>query len=187
VSIFARLSARYRHVYDPLLTERRVELAALAFTLSLLMVLIYLSLRLTFLSEPEARLPAAGSLEVASANPGEVVTADMRNQIISRPIFFPSRRPLQAVLAPPVVVDQAAASKNELAKVKLLGVFGGGDTAGVILLVEGKKQRLLIGESVKKWKLKSVDLNEAKFSSGGKQETLVLQYSGAKAASNGGK
>ena len=186
MSLLVRLRERYSPVHDPLRTERSMELVALVCTLVLLLVLIYLSLRLTFLAEPESRSPAPGSLKVAAADFGEPLTADMRNQIISRPVFFPSRRPLD-VVAPPVVVDKAAASKNELAKVKLLGVFGGGDSAGVILLVEGTKQRLIVGESVKGWTLKSVDLNEAKFSSGGKQETLVLQYSGAKAAGNGGK
>ena len=185
MSLFTRLSERYRQAHDPLRTERSLELAALVCTLLLLIVLIYLALRLAFLSEPGSRLPAPGSLEVASAALGDPVTADMRNQISARPIFFPSRRPLDAAVAP-VVVDQSVAGKNELAKVKLLGIFGGGDTAGVILLVEGKKQRLSIGESVKGWKLQSVDLNEAQFASGGKLETLVLQYSGAKAAGNGG-
>ena len=178
---------RYRQTEDPLQSERYVELAALVVTVLLLLVTALTGARLAMLAEPDARLPAPGSLVVGDAVNNGVVTAEMRSEIIGRPVFFPSRRPLSAAPPSAPVVKEAGAKKSELDKLKLQGVFGGGEAAGVILLVEGKKQRLLIGDEVKGWKLKSVDLNEAEFSSGGKLETLVLQYSGAKAAGNGAK
>ena len=186
MNIVAQLQNRYRQTEDPLRSERYLELAAVVVTLLFLLLVVFSGLRLSMLAEPEARLPAPESLVVADAMISGVVTSEMRNEINARPVFFPSRRPLSAA-PPPPVVDKATANKSELDKVQLLGVFGGGETAGVILLVEGKKQRLGVGESVKGWKLKTVDLNEAQFASGGKLETLVLQYSGAKAAGNGGK
>lgn len=186
MSALSRIGDRYRHGQDPLRAERHLELAAIVCTLTLVLLLVFISLRLFFLAEPAPYLPAPGSLVVADSGSGDAVTAQMSNEINSRPVFFPSRRPVDAVVAP-VAVDPSAANASELAKLQLLGVFGGGESAGVIVLIEGKKQRLSIGEAVKGWKLKSVDLNQASFSSGGKQETLVLQYSGAKAAGNGGK
>jgi type II secretory pathway component PulC len=186
VNIVAQLQNRYRQTEDPLRSERYLELAAVVVTLLFLLLVVFSGLRLSMLAEPEARPPAPESLVVADAMITGAVTGEMRNEINARPVFFPSRRPLSAA-PPPPVVDKTTANKSELDKVQLLGVFGGGETAGVILLVEGKKQRLSVGEAVKGWKLKTVDLNEAQFSSGGKLETLVLQYSGAKAAGNGGK
>lgn len=186
MSRLSQLADRYRQTQNPLRSERFLELAALAVTLLTLLFAVFVALKLLFLTEPAPYLPAPGSLVVADSGNGDAVTAQMSNEIISRPVFFPSRRPLEAVITP-AVVDPSAANASELAKLQLLGVFGGGESAGVIVLIEGKKQRLSIGEAVKGWKLKSVDLNEAQFSSGGKLETLVLQYSGAKAAGNGGK
>ena len=185
MSALSRVGDRYRQAQDPLRAERHLELAALVCTALLILLVLFFALKLAFLAEPEPYLPAPASLVVGTAEAGDVVTAQMSNEINARPLFFPSRRPLESVVAP-VVVDKSAGNKNELAKLKLLGVFGGGESAGVIVLADGKKQRLLIGESVKGWKLQSVDLSEAQFASGGKLETLVLQYSGAKAAGNGG-
>ena len=77
MSLFTRLSERYRQAHDPLRTERSLELAALVCTLLLLIGIIVLALRLAFLSEPGSRLPSPGSLEGASAAVGDPVTADM--------------------------------------------------------------------------------------------------------------
>ncbi|MEP1471520.1 MAG: hypothetical protein ABJK25_11140 [Halieaceae bacterium] len=187
MSLLTQLRSRYRQTENPLQTQRYLELAVVLVTLLFLLLLVLTAVRLAVLTEPATRLPAPGSLVVADAVASGVVTSEMRGEITSRPLFFPSRRPLSAEPPPAPVVKESGAQKSELDKVKLLGVFGGGESAGVILLVEGKKQRILIGEEVKGWKLKSVDLNQVQFSSGGKLETLVLQYSGAKAAGNGAK
>jgi hypothetical protein len=184
VNIFIQLQGRYRQAENPLRSERYLELAAVVLTVVLVLFFMFSGMRLLMLSEPEARLPAPESLVVGNETRGGVLTSEMRSEIAARPVFFPSRRPQDAVPLPPKG-DKSAASKSELDKVRLLGVFGGGESAGVILLVEGKKRRLIIGEAVKGWKLQAVDLNQAKFSSGGKLETLVLQYSPAKAAGNG--
>ena len=57
----------------------------------------------------------------------------------------------------------------------MVGLFGTGDSAGVIATSKGKTRRLGIGEILDEWTLESVGVNEAVFSSGSRQETLVLQ------------
>ena len=48
-------------------------------------------------------------------------------------------------------------------------------TVGTIVSLKGKAQRLRLGEKLGDWKLESVGINEAVFSSGSQQQTLVLK------------
>lgn len=165
--------SRYRVSVNPLRAERRVELVALLITLLLLLQLVYSVVRLNFLEQPEAIKPA---LEVAGGTDDlriEPVTEAASQEIRSRPLFWPSRRP-ESVVVEEVVVETTAPS-TELDKLRLVGIFGAGDSAGIITLVQDKKQRILLGEEISGWKLDAIAADHAVFTSGGQTRRAPLK------------
>ena len=166
------LAQRYRVVSDPLRTERRLELLLLLLLALLLLLVVYGVLRLALLSAPATVLPAADTLEVGNIAPRFQPDAADSSEIRSRPLFWPGRRPQEAVAASPEEPEKA---NSELKGVKLVGVFGAGDSAGIIVQGKNGQQRLLVGEKVDGWTLKSVGPNEVSFRSKGETKTLVLK------------
>ncbi len=67
---------------------------------------------------------------------------------------------------------------------ELAGVFGAGETAGIIVLAKekNKQHRVMINQAVNGWTLESVSPTEAVLSSNGRQATLALQRGGSWAA-----
>ena len=157
---------------NPLKTERWAELVALS-----VLGLIGLRLLLGFLGlavdgGPEPVRPAQDSLAVQTLQLDAGVPADQGAEILSRPLFWQSRRPL----APPkkVVVKPKAAAPQKLKCVVLHGVYGTGDGLGLIATVDGRMTRIVKGQSVKGWQLKSYENGVARFSSAGRKATLPL-------------
>jgi len=137
--------------------------------------LLYSVARVGFLSEPE---PIAPSLELLgdAAPPGVTSLAPASSEEIrSRPLFWSSRRPAEVG---PVVEenpeDQSTAASS-LDKVQLVGIFGAGESAGIITLVKGKKQRILLGEDIEGWTLEGVEPDRAIFKDKGRSQELVLK------------
>jgi hypothetical protein len=162
---------RYRVRVNPLLAERRIEFVILLLGLLLILQLVYGGAYLALLSTPDVVLPAADSLQVSSSQPRKTITSQQSNEIRDRPLLWVARRP--------VVASSVSAAESpkpaEFKGFKLVGLFGTGDAVGVIASSKGKTQRLGIGGTLDEWTLKSVGVNEAVFSSGSRQETLVLQ------------
>lgn len=175
------LLERYRVTTDPLRAERRVELIALVCLLLLLLQLLWGLFRALLPPEPLPVLPTAESMQVAAIAGGGVLDPEAREDIVQRPLFWASREPLGAE---PVKKSTAAeaAKKNSAEKkpetlkgVKLVGVFGAGDDAGIIVLSKGKKHRLTLGEELDGWKLNSVEPGKADFIAGARTAQLELQ------------
>jgi hypothetical protein len=166
------LPARYRVQQSPLKTERWVELVTLIVLglvgLRLLMGLFALAVD----GGPEPLRPAQDSLAVQTLQLDEGVPPDQGAEILSRPLFWQSRRPL----APPkkVVVKPKAPAPQKLKGVVLHGVYGTGDGLGLIATVDGTMARIAKGQSVKGWQLKSYENGVARFSSAGRKATLPL-------------
>lgn len=171
-----RLLRRYNVAGNPLLSERRVEFAALVLTIFVVLQLLYSVVRLFVPSHPELILPSAESLLVSDLQRAGIVSAQHRNEVIARPVFWPSRRPVEASMAKPAETEERKpkAKKSELDKVKLLGIFGVGDSAGVIALVKGSKRRILLGDETVGWTLESIEDGGASFVSDGLSQTLEL-------------
>jgi hypothetical protein len=172
VSSLGALIERYRAPADPLRTERRVELVAGLLALALVLQVAFGAARLAITVGPDAVPPSVDSLQVLRSLPLDAVTTEQSTEIRNRPLFWPTRRP-----AAPVAVDTAAPvsekqqASNEL---KLLGVFGAGDTIGIIVRVKDSTRRIRLGEEVSGWKLKSVEESGAVVVSGSRQKTLQL-------------
>jgi len=168
------LRGRYTQSADPLRTQRRLELAALLLGLFICLQLVAGLVGLAVSAGPAAIEPAADSLRVPAVSAPAVVAAAERNEIISRPLFWVGRRPVEVVAAIPDP-ESARGGSKELKQVKLVGLFGGGETVGAIVLVKGKKQRILRGESLEGWTLDAVDPGEAVFRRGARRQALPLE------------
>lgn len=170
------LRSRYRVAGNPLQLERRVELVAVVVSLLLLLQILYSVLRLGFLSGPEAIAP---SLDFVAAGPEPVVQPvdpALSEEIRSRPLFWSSRRPLEigAALQEEVAEDQSTGA-GELDKVRLVGIFGDGDTAGIITLVGEKQRRIHVGEEIEGWTLDRVARDRAILRNSGRTQELMLK------------
>ncbi len=168
------LPGRYKVSGNPLLTERRIELVAVVFGIVLLLQLVYSVLRILLLSAPEPVVPVAGSLAFSGVRTVQTVSALQSNEIVARPLFWSSRRPLDAAA---FVEDIATDGKptGELASVSLTGVFGGGESAGIIAVVDDKKHRVLVGGKIFDWTLDSIGLDHAVFVRRGETQKLELK------------
>ena len=172
---------RYRVSGDPLRTLRRIELFAVLLGLLLCLQLALGALRLVTIAAPEPVTPAPDSLRVPAVSGPAVVAASERNEIITRPLFWSSRRPVEEV----VTLAEPEAQAGELKAVKLVGLFGSGDQAGIIALVKGQKRRILLGDVVEGWTLKSIRPSELVVANGDRTETLALERGQVNAAPAG--
>ena len=164
------IGGRYRVGEDPLRTLRRIELLAVLLGFLLCLQLAYGALRLVAMAAPEPVAPAADSLQVPAVLSPAVVAAAERNEIVSRPLFWSSRRPVDQV----AVLANPDGQPGELQGVQLVGLFGSGEQAGIIALVKGEKRRILLGDTVEGWTLKSITPYELVVSDGERTETLAL-------------
>jgi hypothetical protein len=105
----------------------------------------------------------------------ELVSAELSEELRARPLFWPSRRVRVDNTESASVEQKTPAPETEIDKLKLVGVFGAGESGGIIALVEGKKRRILVGEVVEGWSLDSVTRNEAVFADESRRKTLILK------------
>ena len=178
MSWLTRIGSRYRVSGDPLRTLRRIELVAVLLGLLFCLQLALGGLRLATLSAPDPVTPAPDSLRVPAVLSPVSVAASERNEIISRPLFWSGRRPVEEV----ATLSEPQAKAGELKGVKVVGLFGSGERAGIIALVKGQKRRILLGDVVEGWTLKSVAPFELVVASGGRTETLSLERGSVKSA-----
>ncbi len=167
------LLRRYRVEADPLRTERRIELIAVALACLLLLQLIYMAIRLATGFTPDPIEPAAEALQVGTAARSEVLEAEQRAEIRMRPLFWEGRRPSEIVAVESVAPEEEPAGNID--GVKLLGIFGSGDTAGVIALVNGEKRRIFRGGTLKGWTLEAVEPDRIVLVEGDRREEIALQ------------
>ena len=164
---------RYQVQQNPLKTERRIELAVLVLLVLLLFSAVLGGFRLVASNEPDPVFPSADSLAVQALQLDTGLTAQQAAEILNRPLFWQSRRPL--VPPPKVVAKPKPKAAKKLAGVDLLGVYGAGDGLGLIATVDGVFSRINKGQSVKGWKFSGYEEGAAVFVSGGKKSVLPLE------------
>lgn len=173
MKIWAHFKERYLTAGTIGLTERRVELFAIALVVILLLRVILSGISLALLSAPDTVRPSLGGVDISQLDSRERVSESQREEIIARPLFWSSRRPeTEATLASG---SKAAADRGRLEGVSVLGVFGSGGTAGVIALVEKRQQRILLGETLQGWELAAVHPDRVELTRGAEQKTLLLE------------
>lgn len=99
---------------------------------------------------------------VAVASP----PAQQYSATLARPLFSPTRRPLD-------VVPQEAPAQG-LDQLSLYGLFGSGESAGVLLRTNGEIERVVIDQRVAGWRLDEVRKDVAVFSRGSVKRELKL-------------
>ena len=171
------LVQRYSVSGNPKMTERRIELFCISLAVILCVQLFYSFVQLQFLSAPDPIVPSSEMLEFANIQAIARVTPAQGDEIVARPLFWPSRLPLGASEMQNAEEGEDSAKENELSKVKLQGVFGGGDTAGIIVLVNNKKRRVILRGGLLGWTLDSVTVDRVMFSRNGQTHELLLEQS----------
>jgi hypothetical protein len=167
------LPGRYRVTSDPLRTERRIELAVVLLAVVLGLQLLYSGARVKMLSLPDAVMPARDALLVGDLYPMDSITSEQSDELLARPLFWEGRRPR--------AVEDTGARRNkdqaagQLKNVRLQGVFGAGETAGVIIRIKDQQRRVMVGEEINGWTVESVDANEVVLSSRGRTQSLELR------------
>ncbi len=167
------LLTRYQVQQNPLKTERRIELVVLALLALLLVSLVFGGLRLVASSGLEPVFPSVDSLAVQTLQLGEGLTAEQAAEILNRPLFWQSRRPL--VPPPKVIAKPKAKAPKKLEGITLLGVYGAGDGLGLIATVDGAFTRINKGQSVKGWQFSAYKDGAAVFVNGGRSTQLPLE------------
>lgn len=166
------LPERYRESENPVMTERRIELAAVLLLVALLLWLTLGLLRLLVGAGPEPLLPADDSLAVQALQLEPSLANEDATAILQRPLFWESRRPLAPQVAATSTPESAVV--QNLDGVTLHGVFGTGDSLGLIVSVNGVQSRVIKGGSVKGWRFTEYSDGTAKFERRGRQATLPL-------------
>ena len=136
---------------------------------------------------PKPVLPSSALFEPVSI---EQTLASSRPELSSfdfifRPVFALTRKPpvqpdmpsaeeaaaLAALEAEAVVVES-------IDGVNLLGIFGSGEVAGVIVRLDnGERQRVVVGESIKGWRLESIESRRARLrASSGEMASLEMVF-----------
>ncbi len=181
MSILQSVRGRFFDNPDPIRTERYLELAVIVLLILLLLQLAYSGWRALTPAAVVSVSPAADALEPEPIfMPGQI-TGSQSEAIQARPLFWSSRRPIDAATGQPVQpVNTQKASPGKLKGVKVVGIYGADQSAGIIALEGSKLLRVSIGQELKGWKLKSVSAGSVVFHKGGAKETLAL---GRKAAS----
>lgn len=107
------------------------------------------------------------------------------SDFIVRPVFALNRKPpVQPDARPDQIVaaaetDVSTEVAGTISGVNLLGIFGSGEVAGIIIRLDtGERERLVVGESVSGWTLQSVTPRGAQFQSNtGSLANLQMVYS----------
>ncbi|TGD74101.1 hypothetical protein E4634_08175 [Mangrovimicrobium sediminis] len=153
-----------------------MELVLVVLALLLLVQLAWGVFRLVVPSLSSPLPPAADALVVGAVHAGSVLDEEQRAEFRNRPLFWESRAPV--AVAEPVKVSRKPKADEKLGKlngVKLTGVFGSGDSAGIIFSSKGKEHRVMVGEAVNGWRLETVEPQRAVFSGNDKQAELLLE------------
>jgi hypothetical protein len=171
----------WRFIYDRYMAsggarraERLIELVTIGLAILLLLVLLLSGLRLAILSTPQAIPPAIDGISDAQLMSVERVSAAQSDEIRARPLFWVSRRPLAGAVAGIDGSGNPAAKPGSLEGVQLLGLFGSGETAGIIAIIDQQQRRVLLGGQVAGWTLDSIQRNSVEFTNGDRREKLVL-------------
>lgn len=122
-----------------------------------------------------AVMPASSSLQALMITLPEKARKS-NGDMLTRPIFWASRQVYEPPLKP---VKQQIKPSNKgpdsFEKMTLLGMYGAGDDAGIIVSGEEGSQRLKVGEEIVGWVLDRVNAEGAEFSQEGKQRMLMLK------------
>ena len=181
---------RYKTRVNPLFAERRLELVLVIATFLLVLQVVWGIARQVVDGGPAPIPPAADSLSVRALEQLSEVSEEASAEIVRRPLFWASRRPAQAPEETAPEEEKPKAAATTLKGVRVVGVFGSGETGGAIVIVKGKRQRVAVSDELEGWTLESVAPDRAVFvSAAGRDEKMLntasldVQYNAPPASS----
>ena len=103
------------------------------------------------------------------------------SDFVLRPVFALDRKPRRPDLLSEndaALVASEADAVESIDGINLLGIFGSGEVAGAIIRLDnGERQRLLVGESIKGWRLGSIESRRALLQAAtGEEARLQMAY-----------
>ncbi len=103
------------------------------------------------------------------------------SDFVLRPVFALDRKPRRPDLLSEndaALVASEADAVESIDGINLLGIFGSGEVAGVIIRLDnGERQRLVVGESIKGWTLGSIESRRALLQAAtGEEARLEMAY-----------
>ena len=128
-----------------------------------------------FQASPEPISPAESSLTLAQMRLGAGEGGTELESLVTRPIFWDGRQPY----APPANIevpaeDDSAGHENTLENFTIVGTYGVGEDAGVIVAHRGSRYRLKLQESIEGWKLAHVAGDQVIFEKGLKMAIVIF-------------
>lgn len=143
------------------------------FALLVFVVAAYGAYKMMNLALPQA-YPLASDLISplqAKTDTTEVVSSD---DFVSRPLFWEERRVVEEEVAevPKPVNNQ----RDPFRGVQLLGIYLYGDQAGVIVNINGVKQRIKMGAEYEGWNLEFMSPDSVVFTKGDENKVILLEH-----------
>lgn len=154
---------------------RPLVIAVLGAAALVLLQIVMLSIRYLAEASVDPVLPASDSLTVMSRQEPAAVTSEQSFALQARPVFWPSRRPLD----PPAVESTApeivaAAPAKQLKGLSVSGILANGTESRVIVTHKGEQRRLQAGETIDGWTLVEVRPDAVVFASAGSRDERRL-------------
>ncbi|WP_409524920.1 hypothetical protein [Nitrincola sp. MINF-07-Sa-05] len=160
---------------------RSISMIAVVLTTVFVALFAWGWLKVKLMSDPEPWLPAPESLSaVVVTMPQAGGVSD--EVVLDRPLFWAGRRPYIEPEASVAVTEEPSKGNDILDKTRLLGAYMAPGAAGVILDVDGSRERLLMGETLGEWTLRYMSSMGAVFGKGEEQDgpgvtrTITLEH-----------
>lgn len=167
--------ARYQVRENPLKALRRLELAAVGLGIVFLLWATLGGLATAIGGGPKPVFPAEDTLKVRALGLEPALDEEGSDRLVGRPLFWEGRRaidkrPLELIETTPKPVQV-----KKLEGVTLHGVYGEGESLGVIATVDGQLTRINANSSIKGWKMVSYADGKVTLENGGRTQSLPLE------------
>ena len=167
--------ARYQVRENPLKALRRLELAAVGLGLLFLLWATLGGLATAIGGGPKPVFPAEDTLKVRALGLEPALDEEGSDRLVSRPLFWEGRRAIDKRPLELIVTTPKPAKVEKLEGVTLHGVYGEGESLGVIATVDGELTRINANSSIKGWKMVSYANGEVTLENGGRTQSLPLE------------
>ena len=167
--------ARYQIRENPLKALRRLELAAVGLGIVFLLWATLGGLATAFGGGPKPLFPAEDTLKVRALGLEPALDEEGSDRLVSRPLFWEGRRAIDKRPLELIATTPKPAKVEKLEGVTLHGVYGEGESLGVIATVDGELTRINANSSIKGWKMVSYADGEVTLENGGRTQSLPLE------------
>lgn len=167
--------ARYQVRENPLKALRRLELAAVGLGLLFLLWATLGGLATAIGGGPKPVFPAEDTLKVRALGLEPALDEEGSDRLVSRPLFWEGRRAIDKRPLELIATTPKPAKVEKLEGVTLHGVYGEGESLGVIATVDGQLTRINANSSIKGWKMVSYADGKVTLENGGRTQSLPLE------------